>query len=126
MYDSSDRGLASMTRAAAMAVALCFSALVPAMAADQPPTPAPAMTPSPGATPKGEFDDSCAMGLASGQVVKTDCSVNWAREFHARSILGAQGPVALTGIIAPICIPSSSGGFRPKRGHLGMTSSIAA
>jgi YHS domain-containing protein len=77
MYGSSDRGLASMTRAAAMAVALCFSALAPAMAADQPPTPAPAMTPTPAATPKGEFDDSCAMGLASGQVVKTDCSVNW-------------------------------------------------
>ena len=66
-----------MTRAAAMAVALCFFALAPALAADQPPTPAPAMTPSPAAAPKGEFDDSCAMGLASGQVVKTDCSVNW-------------------------------------------------
>ena len=66
-----------MTRAAAMAVALCFFALAPAVAADQPPTPAPAMTPSPAAAPKGEFDDSCAMGLASGQVVKTDCSVNW-------------------------------------------------
>ena len=74
MYDSSDRGLASMTRAAAMAVALCLSALAPALAADQPPTPAPAMPPS---APKGEFNDSCAMGLASGQVVKTDCSVNW-------------------------------------------------
>jgi hypothetical protein len=24
----------------------------------------------------GEFDDQCAMGLASGQTVKTDCSVN--------------------------------------------------
>ena len=59
-----------MTRAAAMAVALCFSALAPAVAADQPPTPAPAMTPSPAAAPKGEFDDSCAMGLASGQVGK--------------------------------------------------------
>ena len=66
-----------MTRAAAIAAALCFSALVPALAADQPPTPAPAMTPSPAVAPKGEFDDSCAMGLASGQVVKTDCSVNW-------------------------------------------------
>jgi YHS domain-containing protein len=77
MYDSSDRGLASMTRAAAMAVALCFFALAPAVAADQPPTPAPAMTPSPAVAPKGEFNDSCAMGLASGQVVKTDCSVNW-------------------------------------------------
>ena len=66
-----------MTRAAAMAVALCFSALAPAVAADQPPTPAPAMTPSPAVAPKGEFNDSCAMGLASGQVVKTDCSVNW-------------------------------------------------
>ena len=66
-----------MTRAAAMAVALCFSALAPAVAADQPPTPAPAMTPSPAAAAKSEFDDSCAMGLASGQLVKTDCSVNW-------------------------------------------------
>ena len=35
------------------------------------------MTPSPPSAPKGEFNDSCAMGLASGQVVKTDCSVNW-------------------------------------------------
>jgi YHS domain-containing protein len=35
------------------------------------------MTPSPAVVPKGEFNDSCAMGLASGQVVKTDCSVNW-------------------------------------------------
>jgi YHS domain-containing protein len=48
------------------------------MAADQPPTNTPAMTPAPAAAPpKGEFDNSCAMGLASGQVVKTDCSVNW-------------------------------------------------
>ena len=29
---------------------------------------------------EGEFDDSCAMGLASGQTVKTDCSVNWTDE----------------------------------------------
>jgi YHS domain-containing protein len=29
---------------------------------------------------KGEFDDQCTMGLASGQVVKTDCSVNWTDE----------------------------------------------
>ncbi len=28
----------------------------------------------------GEFDDSCAMGLADGQMVKTDCSVNWTSE----------------------------------------------
>ena len=27
-----------------------------------------------------EFDDQCAMGLASGQNVKTDCSVNWTDE----------------------------------------------
>ena len=36
MYDSSDRGLALMALAAAMTVALCFAALAPAMAADQP------------------------------------------------------------------------------------------
>ena len=48
MYDSSDRGLASIARAAAMAVALCFgAALAPAIAADEPPMPAPAMTPTP-------------------------------------------------------------------------------
>ena len=35
------------------------------------------MTPSPAVAPKGEFNDSRAMGLASGQLVKTDCSVNW-------------------------------------------------
>jgi len=29
---------------------------------------------------KGEFNDQCAMGLASGQNVKTDCSVNWTDE----------------------------------------------
>ena len=39
------------------------------MAGNQPPTNA-----SPA---KGGFDNSCAMGLASGQLVKTDCSVNW-------------------------------------------------
>ena len=77
-YDVSGRGVASVARATAMAVALCFgAALTPGMAADQSPTPAPAMTPAPVAAPKGEFDNSCAMGLASGQVVKTDCSVNW-------------------------------------------------
>ncbi|MBC8012674.1 MAG: hypothetical protein H7X74_01080, partial [Methyloceanibacter sp.] len=79
MYDSSDRGLASIARAAVMAVALCFgAALAPAIAADEPPMPAPATTPTPpAAAPKSEFDNSCTMGLASGQVVKTDCSVNW-------------------------------------------------
>ena len=30
--------------------------------------------------PHGEFGESCAMGLASGQTVKTDCSVNWTDE----------------------------------------------
>jgi hypothetical protein len=49
MYDSSDRGVASIARAAAMAVALCFGALAPAMAADKPPTPTPVMTPTPAA-----------------------------------------------------------------------------
>ncbi len=79
MYESSDRGVASVACATAIAVALCFgaAALAPAMAADEHPTPAPAMTPAPAVSPEGEFDNSCTMGLASGQVVKTDCSVNW-------------------------------------------------
>jgi YHS domain-containing protein len=45
--------------AAVIALTLAFAS--PALAADV----------------KGEFDDQCAMGLASGQTVKTDCSVNW-------------------------------------------------
>ena len=57
MYDSSDRGLASIALAAAMTVALCFGALAPAMAADQPLTPAPVMTPTPAAAAKSQFDD---------------------------------------------------------------------
>jgi YHS domain-containing protein len=76
LYNLSDRGLASIARATAMAVALCWGlALTPARAADE--ASSPTMTPAPAAIPKGEFDDSCAMGLASGKVVKTDCSVNW-------------------------------------------------
>ena len=48
------------------------------MAADQPPTNTPVITPAPAAAPaKGEFDNNSAMDLASGQAVKTDCSVNW-------------------------------------------------
>jgi YHS domain-containing protein len=37
-------------------------------------------TPLSAADTKGEFDDQCAMGLASGQTTKTDCSVNWTDE----------------------------------------------
>jgi hypothetical protein len=69
MYNMSGRGFASVARVTVAAAALCFAVSAPAMAGDQPPTNA-----SPA---KGEFDDSCAMGLASGQLVKTDCSVNW-------------------------------------------------
>jgi hypothetical protein len=73
-HEDLDRGFASVARAAAMAMALCLGfGLTSAVAGDQAQTPSPAMTPA----PKGEFDNSCAMGLASGQVVKTDCSVNW-------------------------------------------------
>jgi YHS domain-containing protein len=71
-----NRGFASVARATAAAAALWFAAAVPVMAADQPMTNTPAMTPAP-APPTGEFDNSCTMGLATGQVVKTDCSINW-------------------------------------------------
>ena len=76
-YDSSNRGPASVACAMMITLALCFGAAAPAMAADEHSTPAPAMTPTPAVAPKGEFDNSCTMGLASGQVVSTDCSVNW-------------------------------------------------
>ena len=65
----SGRGFASVARATAAALALCLAASAPATAGDQPPTSA-----SPA---KGGFDNSSAMDLASGQLVKTDCSVNW-------------------------------------------------
>ena len=68
-YNMSGRGFASVARATAAAAALCFAVSAPATAGDQPPTNA-----SPA---KGEFDNSSAMDLASGQLVKTDCSVNW-------------------------------------------------
>ena len=64
MYDSSDRGLASIARATAMAVAIYF-AVAPVMAADQPPTPSPAMMPAPAAaatTPSQESVTSSASG----------------------------------------------------------------
>ena len=50
IYDGFDRGLASIAHATAIAVALCLAAAAPVMAADQPPTNAPAVTPAP-ATP---------------------------------------------------------------------------
>jgi hypothetical protein len=85
IYASSDRRLVLVARAAAIAVALCFGAASAALAEDAAapaaPNAAPAMIPVPAAAPtpaKGEFDASCAMGLAEGQTVKTDCSVNWA------------------------------------------------
>ena len=53
MYDSSDRGLASIAHAAAIAVALCLAPAAPVMAADQPPTNAPAVTPAPAAQAGG-------------------------------------------------------------------------
>ncbi|MCJ7599125.1 MAG: hypothetical protein MUO41_10990 [Methyloceanibacter sp.] len=46
-----------LARPAMLAAVLCLMTALPASAA--------------------EFDDSCAMGLASGQMAKTDCSVNW-------------------------------------------------
>jgi hypothetical protein len=57
MYNRSDRGLASVAHATAMAAALCFALSAPVMAADQPPnasatTPAPAI-PAPAASEGG-------------------------------------------------------------------------
>jgi len=76
--DIFDRGFASAARVTVVAAALCFAAGAPLMAADQPATNTPAMTPAPAAAaPKGEFDNSCAFGLTQGQTVQTDCSINW-------------------------------------------------
>ena len=65
MYDDFNRGFSSI--ATVIAVALWFGAASSVVAEDL-------VTP---ASPKGEFGNECAMGLASGQEVKTDCSVSW-------------------------------------------------
>jgi hypothetical protein len=57
-----DRPLLLTARAACLAAVLVLAGALPASAAE------------------GEFDDQCTMGLASGQTVKTDCSVNWTDE----------------------------------------------
>ena len=68
---------APILSAVAAALLLGFAASIPAAAEDTQSSPAPAVTPAPSAPAKGEFDNSCAMGLAEGQTLKTDCSVNW-------------------------------------------------
>ena len=49
-----------IARAAAVAAALCFAAAAPVMAADQPSTNAPAMTPAPAAAPPAPAAKSAA------------------------------------------------------------------
>jgi YHS domain-containing protein len=56
------RRLVVIAGATAIAVAFCCLAVGSARAED---------------AAKGEFDNACVMGLASGQTVKTDCSINW-------------------------------------------------
>jgi YHS domain-containing protein len=56
------RRLVVIAGATAIAVAFCCLAVGSARAED---------------AAKGEFDNACVMGLASGKTVKTDCSVNW-------------------------------------------------
>ena len=71
---------APILSAAAAALLLSLAAMGPLAAEDAATPAAPAMTPAPSASPapaKGEFDNSCAMGLTEGQTIKTDCSVNW-------------------------------------------------
>src|SRR6516165_11854784 len=68
-YNISGRGFALAACGTAAAAAFCFAVSAPATAGDQPP-----IKSSPA---KGEFSNECAMGLASGQEVKTDCLVNW-------------------------------------------------
>ena len=73
-----ERGRLGIAQATAIAFALCFLAISPAVAEDAAPaTTAAAATTAPA---NGQFDDYCAMGLAEGQTVKTDCSVNWTAE----------------------------------------------
>jgi len=73
---------ASILSAAAAALLLGIAAVAPAAAEDAATSatraaPATKIAPATAAPTKGEFDNSCAMGLAEGQTVKTDCSINW-------------------------------------------------
>src|SRR6476469_5043960 len=63
----------------AAAPAVAEDAATPAAPAPSATPAAPAMTPAPAAAvpANGEFDNSCTFGLTKGQVVKTDCSINW-------------------------------------------------
>ena len=65
------RPLVSLVLPAMLAAALCFGGAATALAMEGH---------DHGKESKGEFDDSCAMGLADGQMVNTDCSVNWTDE----------------------------------------------
>jgi len=58
----SKRHIGSLARVGTLVAALCLAGAATALAAE------------------GEFGDSCAMGLADGQIVQTDCSVNWTDE----------------------------------------------
>ena len=68
---STDGLLFALACSAALTVALSLAISHPAWAAEDPAPAGQAMSPLPTAT-HGEFDDSCTMGLASGQTVKTD------------------------------------------------------
>jgi YHS domain-containing protein len=72
----SGRGGLGIAQAAAIAFALYGLAVSPAWAEDA----APAAATATQAAVNGQFDDYCAMGLAEGQTVKTDCSINWTAE----------------------------------------------
>ena len=65
---------APILSAVAAVLLLGLAGAAPAVAEDAASSATPAATP---AAAEGEFDDYCAMGLASGQTVKTDCSVTW-------------------------------------------------
>ena len=69
---------APILSAVAAGLLLGFATVAPVAAENAAATATPASPAAATAVPtKGEFDNSCAMGLAEGQTVKTDCSVNW-------------------------------------------------
>jgi YHS domain-containing protein len=71
-----DRLLVSLVRSTALAAMVLVGSLSYVHAADDMAADNKAMSP----VPAHEFEDSCAMGLADGQMVSTDCSVNWTDE----------------------------------------------
>ena len=87
MYDGFDRGLVSIARATAIAVALCFAVAAPLRAADQPSTNTPAMTPAPATAPTK--DNATATPAAVAPAAATSVATGPTKNFTEEDVNAA-------------------------------------